>query len=68
MPGTTGTELAQAARALAPGLPVVLVTALAGMAGRDTAIFDAVLGKPVDKDALVAAAEAAIVRAQQRGG
>jgi PAS domain S-box-containing protein len=68
MPGTTGTELAQAARARAPGLPVVLVTALAGMAGRDSGIFDAVLGKPVDKGALVAAAEAAIVRAEQRGG
>lgn len=65
MPGMNGSELATAARAHAPSLPIVLVTALAGVAGRDTGMFDAVLGKPVDKGALVTAAEAAIVFADR---
>ncbi|THH35160.1 PAS domain S-box protein [Aliishimia ponticola] len=67
MPKMTGTELAQKARAIAPELPVILVTALAGIAGRrDAGIFDAVLGKPVDKDRLVYKAEEAILRAQTK--
>ena len=66
MPGMNGSELAHAARARAPRLPVVLVTALAGMAGRDTGMFDAVLGKPLEKAALVNAAEIAILRARER--
>lgn len=68
MPGMTGSDLAQAARAHAPHLPIVLVTALAAMAGRDTAMFNAVLGKPVDKAALVNAAEVAIMRAKKGEG
>ncbi|MHA7826094.1 MAG: hybrid sensor histidine kinase/response regulator, partial [Roseovarius sp.] len=66
MPGMNGAELAQTSRALVPHLPVVLVTALAGMAGRDNGMFDAVLGKPLDKAALVNAAEIAILRANGR--
>lgn len=68
MPRMTGSDLAQAVRAHAPGLPIILVTALADMAGRDTAMFDAVLSKPVDKAALVNAAENAILRAKQSEG
>jgi len=66
MPGMNGAELAKTTRALVPRLPVVLVTALAGMAGRDNGMFDAVLGKPLDKGALVNAAEIAILRANRR--
>jgi len=68
MPGMTGTELARAVHTHAPRMPVVLVTALAGVAGRDTEMFDAVLGKPVEKDALVHAAEVAILRAERSEG
>jgi PAS domain S-box-containing protein len=64
MPGRNGAELAEALRAFAPRLPVILVTALAGIAGRTGAAFDAVLPKPVDRQALVMAAETAILRAQ----
>jgi hypothetical protein len=47
-----------------PGLPIILVTALAGVAGRHGAEFAAVLGKPVDRDVLVSRVEAAIVGAK----
>jgi CheY-like chemotaxis protein len=66
MPGMTGAELADAARRLVPGLPVILVTALAGVAGRHGSAFAAVLGKPVDRDALVSSAEAAILRSRPK--
>lgn len=49
MTGMTGAELAEAARALVPDLPVNLVTALAGVAGRHGSAFAAVLGKPMDR-------------------
>jgi CheY-like chemotaxis protein len=62
MPGMTGAGLAASVRAIAPAMPVILVTALAGVAGRDGAAFDAILAKPVDRNALVAAAETAILR------
>ncbi len=67
MPDMTGAELAIGIRALAPGLPVILVTALAGVAGRDDSVFDTVLAKPVDRKALVAAAESAIIRRARKG-
>jgi PAS domain S-box-containing protein len=66
MPGMTGAELAATLRATVPAMPVILVTALAGVAGRDGAAFDAILAKPVDRNALVAAAESAILRAKPR--
>jgi PAS domain S-box-containing protein len=66
MPRMTGADLAAALRATAPGVPVILVTALAGAAGRDSAAFDAILAKPVNRNSLVAAAETAILRAQPR--
>jgi signal transduction histidine kinase len=62
MPGVNGTELAREARAIRPGLPILLVTALPGFAGRAGTEFDVVLGKPVQREALVAAAESAILR------
>jgi len=66
MPGMTGAELAEAVRAAAPRVPVILVTALAGISGRAGAGFDAVLAKPVDRAALVMAAETAILRAKPK--
>lgn len=67
MPGMTGADLATAIRASAPGLPVILVTALAGVADRDGGAFDAVLAKPINREALVTAAESAIIRAARKG-
>jgi CheY-like chemotaxis protein len=66
MPLVTGAELARVARSHAPGLPVLLVTALAGEAGRSGADFSLVLPKPVDRDALVAGAEQAILGSFER--
>lgn len=57
LPGMGGLEMARAARQLAPGVPVVLVTGwgdredVEGARGREV---DAVLMKPVDPDALIA--------------
>jgi two-component system OmpR family response regulator len=68
MPGMGGLEVARAAKAIAPGVPVVLVTGFAERAdvaqarGREV---DAVLVKPVDPDAL-AAAVAGAARARAR--
>lgn len=66
MPGTNGAGLADRVRALAPDVPVILVTALAGISGRAGAQFDAVLAKPVDRTALVLAAESAILRSKNK--
>ncbi len=58
MPGMGGLELARAAKAIAPTIPVVIVT---GWAERDDIArargreVDAVLIKPVDPDALTQA-------------
>lgn len=68
MPGMNGADLASAARSAAPGLPVILVTALAGEAGRSGAEFSAVLPKPVDRRALVRQAELALLAATERKG
>lgn len=65
MPPTTGLELSRQVRAIAPDIPIVLVTALDGMTGRYPDVFDAVLKKPLDKDALVFTVEAAINRAKE---
>lgn len=66
MPGMNGSELALAVNAHAPQVPVILVTALAGIAGRAGAGFDTVLAKPVDRAALVMAAETAILRTKPK--
>jgi two-component system, OmpR family, response regulator len=58
MPGMGGLEVARAAKEIAPGVPVVVVTGyteredISNARGREV---DAVLVKPVDPDALVAA-------------
>jgi CheY-like chemotaxis protein len=58
MPGMGGLEVARAAKAIAPGVPVVVVTGwaeredIARARGREV---DAVLIKPVDPDALAGA-------------
>ncbi len=58
MPGMGGLEVARAAKEIAPGVPVVVVTGyteredISRARGREV---DAVLVKPVDPDALVAA-------------
>lgn len=63
MPGMSGAELAAAAWRLRPDLPVLLCTALPD-AYAGTAGFDAVTGKPIAADRLIAAAQSAIA---QRG-
>jgi CheY-like chemotaxis protein len=63
MPGTNGAELAARARRIKFDLPVLLCTALPEQYGRhDPArhTFDAIIGKPVSLDSLLAGAEAAI--------
>lgn len=63
MPGTNGAELACQARQLRSDLPVLLCTALPEQYRRqDPALhrFDAIIGKPVSLDGLLAGAEAAI--------
>jgi PAS domain S-box-containing protein len=63
MPGTNGAELAARARRIKSDLPVLLCTALPEQYGRhDPAghTFDAIIGKPVSLDSLLAGAEAAI--------
>jgi PAS domain S-box-containing protein len=66
MPQITGAELARAARLAAPRLPVLLVTALVGEAGRNSTDFAAVLPKPVDRDALLSTAEQIILCTSKR--
>lgn len=63
MPGTNGAELAGQARRLKGDLPVLLCTALPEQYGRQNSAlhsFDAIIGKPVSLDSLLAGAEAAI--------
>ncbi len=66
MPGMTGEGLADAVHRVAPDLPLILVTALAGIAGRTGQRFAAVLPKPVDREALVRAAESAILARESK--
>jgi len=69
MPGTNGAELAAQARRLRPDLPLLLRTALPEKHRRQDPvfrIFDAIIGKPVTLDGLLAGAEAAIEAAAAR--
>ncbi|TGD61316.1 PAS domain S-box protein [Tabrizicola sp. WMC-M-20] len=66
MPDMNGAELSDAIKAVAPNVPVILVTALAGIAGRAGAQFDMVLAKPIDRATLVMAAETAILRSKHK--
>lgn len=61
MPQISGAELARAARAVRPGLPVLLCTALA-QHHRPQAPFDAVLAKPVEPAQFISAAMTAMMR------
>ncbi len=60
MPGMTGAALIEAVRAVAPGMPVVLCSALAE-ARRHAAAADAVLAKPVTAASLQAAVASAML-------
>jgi PAS domain S-box-containing protein len=69
MPGINGAELAAQARRLRPDLPLLLLTALPEKHRRQDPsfrIFDAIIGKPVTLDSLLAGAEAAIEAAAAR--
>ncbi len=63
MPDMTGAQLADAAKAIVPGLPIILVTALAGEARRSGAVFAKVLSKPIDRQSLVLHSELALLSA-----
>lgn len=61
MPGRDGSKLAGEMRRMAPDLAILLCTALADWRGRGNArVFDAVLCKPVEPEALLKAAAAAM--------
>jgi PAS domain S-box-containing protein len=66
MPAMSGAELADAVHAHDPDLPILLVTALAGVADRTSARFHAVLGKPIDRARLVSSAESAVRSTSKR--
>ncbi|WP_300587758.1 ATP-binding protein [Marivita sp.] len=68
MPGMTGAELTEAAKAIVPNLPSILVTALAGEAGRSGALFTAVLSKPIDRQSLVLKSELALMSSVEQHG
>jgi len=61
MPEMDGAALAAAVRRIAPELPILLCTALAE-GRRQAAVFDALLSKPVTREALVASVSAATAR------
>jgi PAS domain S-box-containing protein len=60
MPRTNGADLARVALKLHPPVPTVLVTALAETVGSQSALFDAVLPKPVETARLLEAVRAAV--------
>lgn len=69
MPGMNGAELAAAARAVRPDLPILLVTALPDAARTrldEGELFDAISGKLVSVSGLAAAARAAISHRQAK--
>ena len=68
MPGMTGAQLVEAAKAIKQNLPTILVTALAGESGRTGAFFAAVLPKPIDRQSLVMQAELALMSATNQHG
>lgn len=60
MPTMSGAQLAEAVKAIAPKLPILLVTALAGEARRSSTLFTNVMAKPIDRESLVKQAELAV--------
>jgi DNA-binding NtrC family response regulator len=68
MPGMSGIELAQAARAVCPDLPVIIVTGYADTTGFDGRLENAaLLKKPYRMSELGAAVEHALRRRGRRG-
>lgn len=65
MPGMSGAELASRARAIRPDLPIVLCTALPESRLSDRS-FDAITGKPITGDRLIAAVESALASCRSR--
>lgn len=61
MPDMDGADLADAAKNIVPGLPIILVTALAREAGRTGPLFAAVLSKPIDRKSLVLQCEMSLL-------
>ena len=57
MPDMSGDELAHQVRQQAPGLPVLLITALATIRPLSGNIFDACIEKPVNKERLIGTVE-----------
>jgi len=69
MPGMNGGDLIAALEHAAPGLPVIIVSALARrLTDKRLTAATAVLQKPVNKDKLLAAVRAATTTAQTSGG
>ncbi len=68
MPGMNGAQLAEAAKTIKPKLPIILVTALAGGAGRSGALFASVLPKPIDRHSLVQKSELALISVREQDG
>ncbi|MEE4288177.1 MAG: PAS domain S-box protein [Erythrobacter sp.] len=69
MPGMDGIKLTRWLRAVRMDIPVMLLTALPQAYGRragDFDLFDAVLGKPANSDAIISSAVAAINSARRR--
>lgn len=61
MPGIGGEALVHAVRDFAPSLPVILITARAEITRWHLPIFDTILSKPVDREKLILAVEAAMI-------
>ena len=69
MPGMNGGDLIAALEHAAPGLPVIIVSALARrLTDKRLASATAVLQKPVNKDKLLAAVRTATTTAHMSGG
>ncbi|MFV0383707.1 PAS domain S-box protein [Paracoccus sp. (in: a-proteobacteria)] len=65
MPDINGTQLASRVRALAPNLPILLISSVVGSTDLSGSTFDAFVGKPVDPDVLVKNVEA-LVRTKEK--
>ena len=67
MPKMSGLEVAQRAHAIFPGLPVVLLSGAPKDGDRDSEHFAAMVAKPPDSTALVAAIERSIIASRHAG-
>lgn len=62
MPDMNGAALADAIKQANPSIPIILITALAGVDGRSGDVFDATLKKPISRIELVFETENAIMK------